>query len=453
MQIILEDNNAKGRSLHQLLEQSVDYSRVVSDLKRIANKPIGRLDVSNLLIFPHDWNVSKDEIHNSIIIGLEETENDCLISSGNIMGFVGVNEAEVFIKSRFANDDGHDYFLHYMLQKVNKLNIVNFDLRGGKDTIWDFLIYMFPDYLSKAIKQGLYKEYRHIKHNDTNVKGSIDVSRHIRTNIPFAGKIAYNTREYSFDNPVLQLVRHTIEYIKTHPYGRNVLARDSEMIENVSKIVFYTPTYNKNDRQKIVNANRRLVRHPYFTEYKNLQIFCLRVLRHEKLSFSGKKDKIHGILFDGAWLWEEYLNTVLKKDFIHPENKTGKNGFKLFEKGPQRIYPDFISEQVPKIVADAKYIPLNRQESYAESDDRLINIYYKTITYMYRFNSKRGLLFFPYPFEGEPFNKEYKIEDREGTLTKIGFNIPKNIDDWGEFQEAMKKSECKFKNTIKKISE
>jgi 5-methylcytosine-specific restriction endonuclease McrBC regulatory subunit McrC len=452
MQIIIEDNNTKGQMLRDLLEQPANYVQAVSDLKKIANKSIDRLDVSNLLIFPRDWNINGDEIHNSKIIGLEETENDCVISSGNIMGFVGVNETEVFIKSRFARDDKHDYFLHYMLQRVNKLNIVNLDLGGGQDTIWDFLIYMFPDYLSKATKQGLYKEYRHIKHNDANVKGPVDVSRHIHTNIPFAGKIAYNTREYSFDNPVLQLVRHTIEYIKTHPYGCSVLTRDSEMIENISKIVFYTPGYNKNNRQKIINANHRLVRHPYFTEYKNLQIFCLRILRYEKLSFDDEKDKIHGILFDGAWLWEEYLNTILKKEFIHPENKSGKNGVSLFKNGHQKIYPDFISKQAPKIVADAKYIPLDKQESYAESDERLISIYYKTIAYMYRFNSKRGFLFFPHSREGNSFKKEYKIETTEGTLTKIGFNIPQK-DDWGKFQRAMKESERSFKDTIRLMSE
>jgi hypothetical protein len=28
------------------------------------------------------------------------------------------------------------------------------------------------------------------------------------------------------------------------------------------------------------------------------------------------------MVFDGAWLWEEYLFTILKRlDYIHPENK------------------------------------------------------------------------------------------------------------------------------------
>ena len=38
-----------------------------------------------------------------------------------------------------------------------------------------------------------------------------------KKNIPFMGKIAYTTREHSYNNNLTQLVRHTIEYIKTHP--------------------------------------------------------------------------------------------------------------------------------------------------------------------------------------------------------------------------------------------
>jgi 5-methylcytosine-specific restriction endonuclease McrBC regulatory subunit McrC len=142
------------------------------------------------------------------------------------------------------------------------------------------------------------------------------------------------------------------------------------------------------------------------------------------------------------------LNTILKRDFEHPENKTGKNGINLFGNESQKIYPDFVSRaKDPKLVADAKYIPLDSHESYSESDERLISIYYKTIAYMYRLNSKRGFLFFPH--EGAPFKKTYKIMATEGILTKIGFNIPKNPKDWNEFQRAMKESENVFRDMIK----
>ena len=44
---------------------------------------------------------------------------------------------------------------------------------------------MFPFYLKKALRQGLYKEYHKQNYNDSNVRGTIDINRHLGKNIPF----------------------------------------------------------------------------------------------------------------------------------------------------------------------------------------------------------------------------------------------------------------------------
>jgi 5-methylcytosine-specific restriction endonuclease McrBC regulatory subunit McrC len=355
------------------------------------------------------------------------------------MGFVGRNETQLTISSRFAKNDEHDYFLHYMLQKVFSINLFNFDQTPNKENIWDFLLYLFPYYLKRAYSQGVYKAYKRKEYNDANVKGTIDVKRHIHINIPFCGKIAYTTREHSLDTAVTQLIRHTIEHIKTHPYGSGVLTSDSETRDIVSKFCFITQnSYSKNARQKIISANLKPVSHPYFTEYKMLQKICLRILQREKLTFGAENDKIYGLLFDGAWLWEEYLNTILKYDFIHPENKTGKHRKYLFENF-QAIYPDFISKYQPIMVGDAKYIPLGNQKEYAESSERATNIYYKTITYMYRFKSDYGFLLFPHPETS--FDETYTIKDTNGILRKLGLAIPQNAENFTDFQNKMRINE------------
>lgn len=67
--------------------------------------------------------------------------------------------------------------------------------------------------MKNAISQGVYRQYITHKYNDANVRGVIDVSRHIKYNEPFNGSVAYTTREYSYDNHITQLIRHTIEFI------------------------------------------------------------------------------------------------------------------------------------------------------------------------------------------------------------------------------------------------
>ncbi|WP_461252365.1 5-methylcytosine restriction system specificity protein McrC, partial [Treponema sp. R8-4-B8] len=72
----------------------------------------------------------------------------------------------------------------------------------------------------------------------------------------------------------------------------------------------------------------------------------------------GEKNEIHGLLFDGAWLWEEYINTVIGDKFLHPSNKKHEHGHYLFKdnegNNEGNIYPDFISRGAEnRLIADA----------------------------------------------------------------------------------------------------
>ena len=433
------DNNG-GKTIDNFDDSDID------NLTCIANRNLLDLQKENpdMLVFPHSFGKYRDDVEKQHIFSLDDEK----LTTYNLMGFIGRNSTQLTISSRFAKDDNNDYFLHYMLQKVFAINLLKFDQTPNKENIWDFLLYLFPYYLKKAYSQGIYKAYKKEEYNDTNVKGSIDVKRHLLRNIPFTGKIAYTTREHSYNNNLTQLIRHTIEHIRTHPYGSGVLTSDSELRDIVSKFIFVTnKTYNSNSRQKVIIANLKPVTHPYFTEYFALQKICLKILRHEKITFGREKDKVYGLLFDGAWLWEEYLNTILKENFVHPENKTGKYRHLLFENS-QPIYPDFISKDEPKTVGDAKYIPLDRQHAYSENSEKATSIYYKTIAYMYRFSSNNGFLIFPK--QDTSFFETYRIKETDGILKKIGVATPQKSDSFKEFIITMKTNEQEMRQNLMK---
>ena len=75
--------------------------------------------------------------------------------------------------------------------------------------------------------------YHKQNYNDSNVRGTIDINRHLSQNIPFIGNIAYRVREHSFDNKITQLIRHTIEFIQQHEHAQGVLNLDSEIFSRV----------------------------------------------------------------------------------------------------------------------------------------------------------------------------------------------------------------------------
>lgn len=302
---------------------------------------------------------------------------------------------------------------------------------------------MFPQYLKKALNQGVYKKYVVRKYNDAHVKGSIDLNRHIRYNEPFNGHVAYSTREHSYDNEVTQLIRHTIEFIKSYR-DCSLLDGDLGTQEAVSQICAVTSSYLPAQRSSIINKNLRPIVHPYYSEYLPLQKLCLQILRYEEFKYGQEEDEIYGVLVDAAWLWEEYLALILSEEYNHYLKGKGKS-FYLFEEGFQQIIPDYLSKD-RKVVADAKYIPLDQESAYGE--EKATSIYYKTITYMYRFCSNTGLLLYPHPHE-DPKVKVLKIKTEKGhinggRIVKVGLRIPSNCQDFDSFCSYMKHSELDF---------
>lgn len=390
MSIITTTDNNCGKEVKDLIikcddniEKAHAFGSITKDINRVANETIKNLcEKENVILFPQN---TADKIEDKNIFTLS---SDNKLTTNNIMGFIGVNDTSINIKSRFANYSDEDYFLHYMLCKVFSINVVNLETHSSKDKVLDFLIYLFPYFFNRALRQGVFKKYQKYKYNDSNIKGAIDIKRHIRKNIPFMCKIAYNARDHSYDNHITQLIRHTIEYIKTKHHGNTVLS-SLETKDNVSKIFSSTALYNKNERDKIINKNIKSSSHPYFYEYLPLQKICMQILRHDKNKIGSDKDKIYGILFDGSWLWEEYLNKVLEGKFIHTENKQSKGKIPLFENNNKyRCYPDFYCKD-KKIVMDAKYKRINKSEETDKGD------LYQLITYMHILKSDNGVLIYP----------------------------------------------------------
>lgn len=438
MRINLTDNNLKPSSAEAYQRKDV------AALFPIADKTIAELcrENENLLIFPFSIDQADDRIGESSVLSILNTDDPdkVTISTGNVMGFIGVGDLQIKIKSRF--DQGRDDFLlHYMLQRVLSFNLFDLSHNNEYEDVFDFIMFMFPFFLKTALRQGLYREYQNYKHNDANIKGPIDIGRHIAHNIPFMGNVAYSTREYSQDNNMTELIRHTIEFMKTKRYGQSVLNIDSETAQNVETIIEHTPLYNKNDRRNIINKNLRMKIHPYYTEYRPLQSLCLQILRMEEVKYGESDDEICGILFDGAWLWEEYVNTILRNvGFIHPENKLHKGRIYLFEDGGVR-YPDFYKDD---FVLDAKYKRLGSYDKVSKVDRDDVH---QVIAYMKALHVQRGGFITPLEQKQEKVPTS-RLKDSDSMMSIFGIEICKEAKSYPDFCEKMKVMEKTFVDSL-----
>ena len=202
----------------------------------------------------------------------------------------------------------------------------------------------------------------------------------------------------------------------------------------VEDIVLSTPSYKGGERDKIIRENLKLIKHPYFTDYAALQKLCLAILRRQKVNYGADSKKIYGLLFDVAWLWEEYLAGLLKsRDFKHPQNKKGCGWLYMFE------------NKINDTDADKKYSHIF--PDFYKPDEWVLDAKYKKIT---DGKISREDLFQLISENGADENKTFVLKGFGGTIQTFGLEIPLNPASREEFAKKMKESETELLGSVER---
>ncbi len=417
------------------------------------------------------------------------------IDTGNLMGWVALPNPiqsdnrkqspsiRIEITSRFdgetkrydatsgKSEDRH-FFLSYILARacrVNPLSAIDIDREneGGMDLI---LFLLFANYLAKAEPYGVMRAYVKLRKNDLNIKGRIDVSRHVKLNYPVCDRIAYVQRKLTTDIPVNHLIRHAAEAICKRRRGlieSNPLAKSF-----LEQLRMATPLWRPDSVSDTARTEAtRVVIHPYHAEqYEPMRKLALMILRNEGINLYGKDDgeTVSGIVFDGSWVWENYLWALLREsgieDLVHCDNATKKPCIYPF-KDEQKLlqwFPDFYINRndETRAVLDAKYKPLDRRFMDGEwiNDD-----VHEVLSFMYALKAKRGILLYPYSMkevcpvqdtsENRIANKQsisLKLNGFGGHFGIVGLKIPRLEPNKGysDFCTQIEQSEVRFIDQI-----
>jgi len=334
-----------------------------------------------------------------------------------------------------------------MLEKIGIASLNKFDSLFSKDKILDIYWLLFPKMMVSAFKKGIFRTYKSQSFNNMKLRGRIDFHKHITKNY-FPDKIAYSIRELTFDNIVNQTIRHTFEFLLQKRKSRDLIRKNLNLIKIYNSIVQVTSSYDPLCRNKILDqAKKTNISSTFYKDYKKLLELCIRILENDKISPNNNSTlPICGIIFDGSYLWEEYLNVIVgekssnnRKFDQHPSNVLKTNNEYLFvDNKTQRIYPDFLNTE-QRIIADAKYKPT---ENIGRED------YYQVITYVYRYDYYLGLFLFPIKSneDEKKFNEKVNNLDKI-PLSKICLKIS-SLDNYVDFKKEMEINEKDF---IKKI--
>ena len=170
---------------------------------------------------------------------------------------------------------------------------------------------------------------------------------------------------------------------------------------------------------------------------------CIMILQHEKHQIGSGNRQIYGILFDSAWLWEEYIATLLPQ-FIHPKNKEKMGGISIFSDRTRIVYPDFYDENNGMIL-DAKYKRLESTGKGIAREDL-----YQIISYLHILNAKRTGLIYPATENSNSDNRRIgSLSGCGGEVFKFPVMIPQITCSYDDFVVQMKTNELEFVAEIK----
>ncbi len=385
-----------------------------------------------------------------------------LLRTGNVMGFLGYKGVSLTISSRFyPNND--DFFLHYMLQRIAGFHVMDLPHVTSPDNpAGDFLPYLFPSYFMEAWKQGVFRVVRRFERNDDRVKGNIDISRHIKLNIPFRGNIAYSFSERSADNPMTRLIRLTVDVLEKDIRFKPMFHEGDKNFRNaVQELKSLVSVELIQNVAQVVRDNLKPVAHPYYSAYKPLQRLCLAILRHKRMSFEDSKDTIHGVLFMGNWLWEEYLAKLMPNGIIHAHNVQKIDGYHPAQNGWGMWYPDFYKKN--SLVLDAKY----KWEDKDKDDGVRLADRHLIAAYMFTLKALSGGFIYPHPYpyqeDSKPLicSKTIQLNGFGGKVYHLQLPIPlhpqndptKKEFTYREFVKGMQNSEKSFLEEVSKLFE
>lgn len=339
-----------------------------------------------------------------LIAASVSTVNDegCIVKlqTGNLAGFVEVDGVQLSITSRFCQSSklSQDHLLLNLLLGAENSMADFSDFSADCDEFSFAAMISFPRVLNAALLQGIYRLPRWHEYNEERIRGSIDLPRHLRLNVPFTGRVASRSREFDFDNKVTELVRHAVELMEQHPFGSVVLKSSRRIISAVRELKDLTPGYNKNARPRIMAENVLPINHPFYTAWEELRRLSLIILGGSGFAYRQQQEqKIRGIVFDLARLYEDWLAGILCEKFglIHADNfrKTGRI---TLAKGALVRYPDFYREAQPavdgaagvsSVVLDAKYKYL--PDGTPDGDD-----VHQMIAYMFALKAQDSVLLY-----------------------------------------------------------
>lgn len=345
-------------------------------------------------------------------------------------------------------------FLCHMLEEIYNFKIPESVKRQADGDFWNkfyqlILRQLWIAKFAKADQYGLPRQTVKRTHQGMQIRGHLNVRKSI---LPFFTKkeVVSEYREKEVDDMIGRIVYKAYDILADKETGlRHIPPQVQESINDL-----YSRYHG--EQIKIAEHDYQSIRYKsIYVSWKPLVDFSWQIIKHRGYNPEQSTDEQgYGLFFDMAEIWETYVGKLLEKDFVHCTERD--SNIRLFEneeeKQFQRIIPDYLSRDWTNekaiAVGDAKYMTLANKETL--QGEQTNSVYYKTIMYMYRFNSQKGFIFYPMKHDDSAKDvQEFQIAgDKQGKFYMVGLRLPEENDK--DYLNKLKKHEDNFREAVSK---
>lgn len=388
----------------------------------------------------------------------------------------------LLIKSRFDNN-GDENFTNMLIETCyNMLNPLFVDAKNENEednekdnNEFSILIkkynrielalscFEFVSCLNNAIKKGMFRSYTESEHNDTKVKGRIDVSRHVIKNQSIQGKVCYTTREYTTDNVINRMILKT--YILLERLDKNlltnVMSTNKEAQKHIVKLKTMLPNIEEYGISDLINKGNSKITNMVYKEYESLRKVCLGILKSKgKYTYDINDTRINGIVINVDKLWSIYIyKTIIKHiDEKLKEEENNDSDMLVLMNNKNIARHDFvINIKNKRVLFDTSYSKMfeDYDNKLISSEDKVLHDNIIKDLCKEAKDSKAQEIYLIYPVK-KKIESDYESEvkklpvDNELTIYKVPFIIPEKEESYLDFKKDMSKSITSIEKIIEK---
>lgn len=357
--------------------------------------------------FFKDEEKKKSKNEDDLIISVKKDGDNYLAQTGNYVGKFKWQGLEIDIKSRFSN-----VFLERMLNFANDIFLDDVSITGNKvekdfDISKYIIYYMFVQNLEKAFLLGLPKSYKSINHHEMKLKGKIDITRFIKHDIPFQGKISSVSREQKEIQEVIDVLYKAVKIIDNESKKYSLKDNPVSFTKNISHIKTHFKQHKSNQYVSNQSINKALtckaLQNPIFAPYKKVLEYARYIINGNSIEEKNDgKAETYGFIINVAELFEIYVTKLLQKEFSDWSVASPK--IPLYEDMfyARKIIPDIVMTRGNDVmVFDTKYKRMTmRGKNQNDAGDVDRNDFFQINTYMSYYHNqglhvKAGGLLYP----------------------------------------------------------